>query len=97
MGKISKQKLAMKDSIRSYGGIFFHFLSEILTRHNKKETVIKGKIWGPFYIPKGEGLGGGYIIRKYYVIKKVYINPNPKFYSGMYNNGDAKLLQYIFI
>ena len=38
---------------------FAHFLSEIMTKHNIKETAIKGNIWGPSYIPKGLVLGGG--------------------------------------
>ena len=38
---------------------FDNFLPEIPTKHNIKETASKGNIWGPFYIPKGGGLGGG--------------------------------------
>ena len=37
---------------------FAHFLPEIPTKHNINEFDIKGNIWGPFYIPKGDGLGG---------------------------------------
>ena len=60
MGKIDEQKLATTESFRFFGGSFFaHPSSEILTKHNIKETASKGKIWGPFYIPKGEGSGGG--------------------------------------
>ena len=29
-------------------------------------------------------------------MKNIYINPNPKNISGMYNNGDTNSLQYIF-
>ena len=39
--------------------VFAHFLPEILTKHNIKETSSKGNIWGPFHLPKGEGPGGG--------------------------------------
>ena len=38
---------------------FAHPLSEIHTKTNIKETESKGNIWGTFYIPKDEGLGGG--------------------------------------
>ena len=49
----------MTDSFRIYGVIYFpHPLSEILTKHNIKETASKGDIGGPFYMSKGEGLGG---------------------------------------
>ena len=37
---------------------FAHVLQEILIRHNIKENVSKGNIWGPLYKYKGEGLGG---------------------------------------
>ena len=57
MGDIAEKKLAMKDSFPSFGGIFCHFLPEILNKHNIKETACKGNIWGPFYIPKGEHTG----------------------------------------
>ena len=30
-------------------------------------------------------------------MKNVYINPNPIIYLVLYNNGDANLLQYIFM
>ena len=96
MGKISEKKLAMKDSFPSFGGIFCHFLPEILTKQNTKETACKGKIWGPLYIPKGEHTGQGYRIRKYYVMKNICIIPIPKQYPEMYNNGNANLLQHIF-
>ena len=60
MDVITEQKLAMTDSFRIFGGIFFaHPSPEILTKHNIKETASKGKIWGLFYIPKGEGSVGG--------------------------------------
>ena len=60
MSDISKQKLAATDSFRILGGsVFAHSLPEILTKHNIKETSSKGNIWGPFNIPKGEGLDGG--------------------------------------
>ena len=39
--------------------IFSHTSPDILTKHNIKETSGKGNIWGAFYIPKVEGLGGG--------------------------------------
>ena len=53
MGKIAKKKLAMTDSLRIYGGSFFaHLLSEILTKHNIKETASKGNIRGTIYHPK---------------------------------------------
>ena len=29
-------------------------------------------------------------------MKNIYKKPKPKLYSGMYSNGDANLLQYIF-
>ena len=79
MGEISEQKLAMTDSFRIFGGIVVaHFLPAILTKHNTKETASKENIWGPFYIPKGEVMVGGYRIRKYYVMKNIYINTNPE-------------------
>ena len=60
MGKISEQKLAMTNSFRIFGGSFSaHSSTDIWTKHNIKETVSKGNIWGPFYIPKAGGLGGG--------------------------------------
>ena len=60
MSDISKQKLAATDSFRIFGGsVFTSSLPEILTNHNNKETSSKGKIWGPFNIPKGESLDGG--------------------------------------
>ena len=58
--------------------VFAHLLSEVLTKHIIKETSSKGNIRGPFYIPEGEVPGGGERIRKYYVMKNIYINPNPK-------------------
>ena len=71
MGNISKQKLVMTDSVRIFGGICFAHLSpEILTKHNINKIPSKVNTWGSFYIPKGEGLGGGQIIRKYYVMRK---------------------------
>ena len=60
MSDISKQKLAATDSFHIFGGsVFAHSLPKILTKHNIKETVSKRNIWGPFNIPKGQGLGGG--------------------------------------
>ena len=60
MGNIYEKKLSTTDLLRFFGGnVFSHPLPEILTKHNVKETTSKGNIWGPFYIPKGEGLGGG--------------------------------------
>ena len=45
---------------------------------------------------KGEGFCGGKTIREYNVMKNIYINTNMKNYSGMYNNVDVNLLQYVF-
>ena len=60
MGDISERKLAMIDSFRVFGGnLFAHPSPELLTKHNIKETASKDNIWGPFYIPKGEGSDGG--------------------------------------
>ena len=60
MGNISEKKLAIMDSLLIFGGSFFaHPSPEIMTKYNIKETSSKGNIWGPFYIPRGEGLGGG--------------------------------------
>ena len=60
MGNNSKQKMSRIESFHVFGGAFFdHPLPEILTKHNIKEDSSKGNIWGPFYIPKGEGSGGG--------------------------------------
>ena len=59
MGDIYKQKLATADSFHVFGGsCFAHTLPEIPTKRNIKETSSKGNIWGPFYIPKCEVLGG---------------------------------------
>ena len=35
-------------------------------------------------------------VKTNYVMKKIYINPNPNIYSGMYNNGDANSIHHIF-
>ena len=60
MGVIVEKKLAMMESFRIFGGVFFaHPLPELPTKHNIKETASKGNIWGPFYTPKGEVSGGG--------------------------------------
>ena len=59
MGDIFNKTLVMIDSFQNFGGIFAHILSDILTKHNIKETSSKDNIWGPFYIPKDEGTGGG--------------------------------------
>ena len=40
------------------GSLFAHVSLFLISKHNIKENVIKRNIWGPFYIPKGEGLGG---------------------------------------
>ena len=65
MGNIDKQKLETTNSFHVFGStIFSHPLPDILTKHNIKETESKGNIWGPFYIPKGEGSGGGQRTRK---------------------------------
>ena len=59
MDKISTQKMAMTDSFRVFGGIFSaHTSPKLPTKHKSKETSSRGNIWGPCYIPKGEGLGG---------------------------------------
>ena len=58
-------------------GLFTHFwwkfstqpLPGTLTKNNIKETSSKVTIWGTFDMYKCEGFGGGYIIRKYYVMK----------------------------
>ena len=77
MGDIAKQKLATAEWFCIFGGSFFaHPLPEIPTKHNIKETASMGNIWGPFYMYKGDGSGGGLRIIKYYVMKNIYINPN---------------------
>ena len=59
MGSIYEQKLATTESFLVFGGSFFaNPLSEILTKHNIKETASKGNIWGLFYTPEGEGSDG---------------------------------------
>ena len=59
MEDIAKRKLATMNSFRIFGGIVFtHSSPDILTKHNIKEIASKQNIWGPFYIYKGEGLGG---------------------------------------
>ena len=60
MGNLVEQKLATKNSFHVFGvSIFAHSSPDILTKHNIKETESKGSIWVPFYIPRGEGTGGG--------------------------------------
>ena len=60
MVDIVDRKLETKNSIRIFGGgIFSHPSPDMHIKHNIKETGSKGNIWGPLYIPKGEGLGGG--------------------------------------
>ena len=60
MGKIAKWKLAATNSSRIFGGsIISHTSPEILTKHYFKETSSKHNIWGPLYMPKGEGSGDG--------------------------------------
>ena len=76
MGEIANKKMTMKNGFRIFGGSFFHPLPEIRTKHNIKETASKDNIWGPFYILKGEVLGGSKIIRKYYVTKNIYLDHN---------------------
>ena len=57
MGKIAEQKLAMTSLLYIFGGICFSRpLPGILTKHNIRDTVSEGSIWGQFYIPKVEGL-----------------------------------------
>ena len=59
MGDIAKQKLVMTKSLRVFGGSFSaHPSPDILTKHNIKVTS-SSNIWGPLYMPKCEGLGGG--------------------------------------
>ena len=60
MGKISGQKMATTNSLRNFCGSFSaRSLPDITNKHNIKETASKGKIWGPFYLSKGDILGGG--------------------------------------
>ena len=59
MGNTAKQKLLWQTHSASMVVVFAHLLSEVMTKHNIKETASKGNIWGPFYIPKGEVSGGG--------------------------------------
>ena len=59
MGDISEKKLVMIESIHIFGGSFSHFLPEIPTKHNIKETASKGNIRGPLYITKDEVSGDG--------------------------------------
>ena len=60
MGKIAERKLATTNSFRVFSGSFSaHPSTDTLTKHNIKETDIKGNIWGPFYIPKRKSSGGG--------------------------------------
>ena len=65
----------------------------ILTKHNTKEIASKGNICGTFYMSKGEGSDGNYIIRKDDVMKISVLTLIWITYSGMYNNGDTNLLQ----
>ena len=59
MGDISKQKLVMTKSLRIFGGsCSAHTSPEIPTKQNIKVTA-SINIWGPFYVTKYEGLGGG--------------------------------------
>ena len=53
MGDIYKQNLQLHNHFAFMVAFFARFLSEILTKHNNKETASEGNIWGPFYIPKG--------------------------------------------
>ena len=60
MGNIAEKKLTTTKSFRIFiSNCFAHPLLEKLTKNNIKETASKDSIWGPFYILKGEGLGGG--------------------------------------
>ena len=60
MEDISARKMGATEFFRVFGGsVVAHQSPDILTKHNVKETASKGNIWGPFYIPKGEGSGGG--------------------------------------
>ena len=59
MGNIADWKMATTNLFRIFGGSFFaHTSPDILTKHNNKDTSSKVNILVPFYIPKGEGLGG---------------------------------------
>ena len=46
---------------QTHSAFWWHFFDqpspEIPAKQNMKETASKGKIWGPLYILKGEGLG----------------------------------------
>ena len=92
MGMIAKWKLVKKNSFR-----FFRPSPDILTNHNIKKTASRRNIWGSFYIPKGEGLGGVFRRRKMICNKKTSIYTlTPIIYAGMYNYHYNNLLQYIF-
>ena len=70
MGDMVEQKLATMNSFQFFGRSFStHPSHDILNKHNIKETDSKVTIWGTFDMSKGEDSGGGYIIRKYYVMK----------------------------
>ena len=55
--RLPRKKLQLHTHSALCWQFFAHFLSEILIKYNIKETVSKGEIWGPFYIPKGGGYG----------------------------------------
>ena len=78
MGEIADQKLATMNSSRGFVGSFpTHPLPDILTKHNIKKSASRRNIWGPFYLPKGGGSGGGQTITKKVCHEKdVYINPD---------------------
>ena len=59
MGETSEQENAMIDSFIIFMAFLAHFLPEIPTKHNIKETASKSNNWGPFYISNGEVPGGG--------------------------------------
>ena len=59
MDEIDERKVVTTNSFRIFGGSFStHPLPDILTKHNIKETASKKIIWGPFYMPIGEGSDG---------------------------------------
>ena len=58
-GEISDQKLATTNSFRILVEFFCPPLAWHTDQTQYQGTASKGNIWGPFYIPKGEDLGGG--------------------------------------
>ena len=58
MGEIAEKIWQQQTNYTVMVAVFPHPFPEILTKQNIKTTVSKNSIWGPFYISKGEGLGG---------------------------------------